>query len=264
MFFEMFFAPRDSVKYPPCGMFTFPHFIALFFTLALVGIGVFLCRNIDAPRVKKLTKIVAIVVTLLELTKIGYNFYFGYTWIDAWVPLAFCSLFIYACWFAGFGKGFLEKLGVGFMVGGCPTAGFLFLIFPTTSLQMHPIFHFLCLYSMLFHGLMVWLGLLHIFNSRKRPTWKTFGYYAGFFTCFASVALILNTTLSCNLMFLRQPFNIPLKFVEHVYQFSAPLYSILIFVAYLACFLVSLGLYSLVNFIKLKTPRNHNQIKENM
>ena len=149
------------------------------------------------------------------------------------------------------------------MVGGCPTAGFLFLIFPTTSLQMHPIFHFLCLYSMLFHGLMVWLGLLHIFNSRKRPTWKTFGYYAGFFTCFASVALILNTTLSCNLMFLRQPFNIPLKFVEHVYQFSAPLYSILIFVAYLACFLVSLGLYSLVNFIKLKTPHNHNQIKEN-
>ena len=259
MIFDYIFAPRDSAEHPACGMFSAAHLIALFITLALVALGVFLCRNIERKQLKTLTKIVAVVVTVLELTKIGYNFYYGYTWIDAWVPLAFCSLFIYACWLAGFGKGFLEKLGVGFMVGGCITAGFLFLIFPTTSLQMHPIYHFLCIYSMLFHGLMVWLGILHIFQGGYRPTVKTFAYYAGFFACFALVSLIINATCSANLMFLDHPFNIPLDFINKIYEFSSVLYSILIFIAYLACFLVSFGVHSLVNFIKLKFPKNHNK-----
>ena len=247
------FAPRDTMLYPPCGMFTVEHFIALFITLLFIGIGFYLCRDVTVDKLRFLTKIVAIVVTVLEAIKITYNFAYGYTWPDAWVPLAFCSLFIYASWLAGFGKGIFEKLGKSFLIYGCPTAGFLFLIFPTTSLQLHPIYHYLCLYSMLFHGAMLWLGILHILHSTELPFLKTFIYYAVLCTIFAIPSIILNSILGCNMMFLNKPFNVPLEFISQIYEFSHILYMILIFIAYLACSFVSFGIYKLSVLIKSKT-----------
>lgn len=245
MLFTYFFAPRDSVAHPPCGMFTLPHLLSLFITLALVAVGFCFFRNDTRERLKKKMKIVAITVTLLESVKIGYNFAYGYTWPDAWVPLAFCSLFIYASWLAGFCKGKAEKLGVGFLIGGCPTAGLLFLVFPTTSLQMHPIYHFLCLYSMLFHGLMLLFGLLHVFCKEYKTDGKTFCYYASICLLFAIPALVLNGVLGCNMMFLREPFNVPIAFIGAIHDFSQALYTVLILLAYLACYLVSFGISKL-------------------
>lgn len=246
------FAPRDENLYPPCGMFSAQHFVALFVTLILVVTGLHLCKKITARNLRRLTKFVAVVVTVLEGIKIAYNFAYGYTTPDAWVPLAFCSLFIYATWFAGFGKGRLEKLGKSFLICGCPTAGCAFLLFPTTSLQMHPIYHYLCIYSMLFHGAMVWLGLLHILQEKEFSPSKTFAYYAVFFAAFATLALILNGTLGCNLMFLREPFNIPLKFLDVLHESSQILYTVLISAAYLACYIPSLGIYQLVSHVRAK------------
>ena len=246
------FAPRDTRLYPPSGMFSAEHFVALFVTLILVVTGLHLCRNVNEKQLKRITKIVALTVTVLEGIKIAYNLFYGYTWLDAWVPLAFCSLFIYASWLAGFGKGFLERLGKAFLVSGCPTAGLLFLIFPTTSLQMHPIYHYLCIYSMLFHGAMVWLGLLYLLRADKLPKLKTFVHYAIFFAFFATLALILNGIEGCNMMFLREPFNIPIKFIDQIHDASQLLYTVLISAAYLACYLPSLGAYKLISHARIK------------
>lgn len=246
------FAPRDTTLYPPCGMFSAAHLISLLITLVIVGAGLYFCRKITTNRLRFMTKITAVAVTALEGIKIAYNFAYGYTWPDAWVPLAFCSLFIYSSWLAGFGKGIFEKLGKAFLIGGCPTAGFLFLIFPTTSLQMHPIYHYLCMYSMLFHGAMVWLGILHILHADNPKPLKTFAYYAAFCAFFASIAILLNSALGCNMMFLREPFNIPLDFIKQIHELSQPLYTALLFIAYLACYLVSFGIYKLITFKKLK------------
>ena len=246
------FAPRDTEAYPPCGMFTATHFFALFVTLVCVGIGLYLCRKITLDKLKFATKIVAICVTVLECIKIGYNFAYDYTWLDAWIPLAFCSIFIYASWMAGFGKGTLEKFGDAFLLGGCPIAGFAFLLFPTTSLQLHPIYHFLCIHSMLFHGAMLWLGLLYLFRGKDIPDLKTFRNYARCFTLFAIPALILNATTGSNMMFLRQPFNMPIQLLNKLYDASQILYTVLIFCVYLACYLGSVGIYKLVTYIKIK------------
>ena len=247
------FAPRDSALYPPCGMFTVGHFITLAITLLAVAVGWYLCRRFTTQNLRFATKCAAIAATVLECIKIVYNFAYGYTYLDAWLPLAFCSLFIYATWMAGFGKGFVEKLGKGFLVGGCPTAGLLFLIFPSTSLQMHPIYHYLCIYSMLYHGAMLWLGGLYLVKEREIKTWKPFLYFAVFFAAFAIPSIILNGIANCNMMFFREPFNIPLEFIKSIYQFSSVLYTILIFIAYLACYLVSLGVYIFIAWLKEKS-----------
>lgn len=246
------FAPRDSVAYPPCGMFTLPHFIALFATLAIVALCLYACRSNDAKRIKFKTKIVAVAVTVMEIIKISYNFAYGYTWPDAWVPLAFCSLFIYATWMAGFGKGTVEKLGVSFLMGGCPVAGLAFLIFPSTSLQMHPIYHYLCIHSLVFHGLMVWLGLLYIIRSGHKVNLKAFAHYAIFCLAWAIPALVLNRIFNCNMMFLREPFNVPIQFIKELHKSSQVLYTFLILCAYLACYSVSYGVYRLCEHVKAK------------
>ncbi|MBQ8322732.1 MAG: YwaF family protein [Clostridia bacterium] len=253
------FAPRDTTAYPPCGMFTPAHLTVLALVLVLVAVGVHVCKNVSREKLKKITKIVAVAATLAEVAKITYNLAYGYTWLDAWVPLAFCSLFIYATLAAGFGKGIIEKLGAGFLLGGSPTAGLLFLLFPTTSLQMHPIYHFLCIHSMLFHGAMLWLGLAYILGGHFAVNGKTFGFYAAFCSAFALPALILNLTLGCNMMFLREPFNIPLRFVSLLYEFSHGLYTVLIFCAYLACYLASLGVSKLAEYVRRRQRTNETE-----
>ena len=250
------FAPRDSTLYPPAGMFSVEHFIALFISLIFIGVALYLCRKITVDKLRLLTKIVAITITTLECVKIGYNFAYGYTWPDAWVPLAFCSLFIYSSWLAGFGKGIFEKLGKSFLICGCPTAGLLFLICPTTSLQMNPIYHYLCIYSMLFHSAMVWLGILHILRAEELSIGKTFMHYAIFCAFFALLAIILNSTQGCNMMFLREPFNIPLEFITQIYKTSQILYTILIFIAYLGCSFVSFSVYKLIIYLQSKFKNN--------
>ena len=73
---------------------------------------------------------------------------------------------------AGFFKGKIREIGMSFIVGGGILAGIAFLIFPTTSLMMHPIYHYLSIHSMLFHSLMVYLGIvcylkkMFVFNKK--------------------------------------------------------------------------------------------------
>lgn len=245
MILEYLFAPRDSENFPPCGMFSIEHIIALLITALCIAIGLYLSRNMTQKQIKTATKAVAITVTSLEGVKIGYNLAYDYTQLDAWFPLAFCSIFIYATWMAGFGHGFVERLGISFLVCGCPAAGTAFLIFPTTSLQLHPIYHYLCIYSMLFHGLMVYFGLLYILKGNYKPNKKMIGQYATVCAGFSAVALVLNAVFGCNMMFLREPFNFPIDLIYLIHQAGPVVYSLLIFAVYIALFFVSLFIYKL-------------------
>ena len=123
-----FFAPLD--QYPSAGMFTSAHLISLLVCFVIVGVCLLASRKMQWKTVMKLTKILAVIITLLELIKIGYNFYFGYTWLDAWFPLSYCSLFIYALWLSGYGKGVFKKLGDAFIIMGALLGGIGFFIFP--------------------------------------------------------------------------------------------------------------------------------------
>lgn len=247
---EIFFAPRDTQNYPPCGMFSAGHIIALCITLALVAVGVYLCRNFTKSNLQTATRIVAVSVAILELVKIGYNFAYGYTQLDMWLPLAFCSLFIYATFMAGFGRGIFKRLGEAFLACGCLTAGLAFLLFPTTSLQLHPIFHYLCFYSMLFHGLMVWLSILYIVKGELSFNKRLFTEFFCMVMSFGFLALIVNAVFDCNMMFLSEPFNMPIAFLNTLHEKSGTLYALFILCAYLACYIPSFAVYKLIQVHK--------------
>ena len=211
----MFFAAKDA--YAPCGVYTAGHFAATLVCFALTALLVFALRRTRLERIYFLMRCLSVILTVLELVKIGHNFYHGYTNIDSWVPLSFCSLFIYACYMTGYGRGRVREMGVAFITVGGVIAGAVFISVPTTSLTLYPLFHFQSLYSLLFHSFMVASGILLLKNG-IRPTERIFHSYLLYFGVFAAAALIINFAFGSNLMTFREPYKLPLDFLHLLYD----------------------------------------------
>ncbi|MBR1867922.1 MAG: YwaF family protein [Clostridia bacterium] len=231
----MFFAPKG--KYSACGMFSAEHIIALVVCIALIILALYFSRHITADELRKVCVVFAVFFTVTEIIKIFYHLYWGYYNIDSWFPLSFCGLFIYALWICGFGKGVVREAAQSYITCGAFFAGLAFLVIPATSLMSFPIFHYQCVYSLIFHSTMVYMSVMFMknkvvkFNLRHL---KLFMLYYGFF---AVIALIMNFIFDSNLMLIMNPYNIPFKFFYDIRDFSL--------IAYIT--FVSVG-YTVINF----------------
>ena len=228
----MFSAPSDELA---CGLFNAPHLISsLICIFAVLLLFVFL-RKISDKSLQALTRGAAILLTALETVKIIFKFSIGEGGIfDHWVPLFYCSLFIYALLILAFIKNeSLKKAARTFLTLGCAFSGLTFLIFPTTSLPDYPIYHFISLHSMLFHSLMMLLGLLYMYKGYEKPSKDSYMTYAIFVCAPVALSLVLNPNLESNFMLLGSPVNMPLDFVSAVYNFSPIIYRAALVVIYL-------------------------------
>lgn len=227
------FAP--SGKYEACGVFTISHFIALIICLICVIVAVILTIKLKKESFQNIIKASAIIITLLEIVKIIFNLYHNPNApINDWLPFHYCSLFIYSLWLSGYCKGHLKNIGDSFLIGGGIIAGLVFLIIPSTSLRLFPIFHFQCLYSLIFHSLLLYCGLVILIKNYFALTLKNYLYYFSFCTFFCVTAIILNSLTDANFMFLDNPWGIPLPFLSSIEKNFKPLYIIIIYLAY-AC-----------------------------
>lgn len=228
---NQFWAERKL--YEPCGMFTYGHMILLLLSIIIL-IGLLgISKNISKAQIKKVTRVVAVCITILEGIKIGFNFYFGYTWINAWFPMAYCSIFIYSLWLSGYGKEKWRKKGDVFLAGASIVAGGTYLIFPSTALTMYPMWHYLSMYSMLFHTLMVYMGVLYLCKLEIKLNKKLYKTYVKFYLFFALIALSFNNYFESNLMMLRDPGKIPVPFLQVLYTSTPWAYTFLVFIVYL-------------------------------
>ena len=246
------FSPPN--KETACGMFTTPHIISLIICLALVTLAIIFARRLSDKQIKTMTRIFAIVFAVLEVIKIIYKFIIGEgKWIDHWFPLFFCSLFIYALFMCGYGKGAIYRLGSSFMMTGCIIGGLAFLIVPATSLMDHPIYHFLSLHSMLFHSSMVFVGVTYLLRGHSELTLKNYASYAIFTGAPIAIALILNPILDSNLMILSKPVNMPIDFINQAYDFAPIIYQAGVTIVYIALpYFLILGIVRLIYKIKSK------------
>lgn len=225
----MFFAKPGI--YEPCGIFSITHIIVLVICLVLIGIFVYKIRNITAKKLNLITRIIAIVIVFLEIGKIVFSFVNHQTNLDSWVPLYFCSMFIFATILSGYAKGWLKSLADAFIGSGGIIAGAMFLIMPSTSLTIYPMFHYLLCYSMLYHSLMVFLGMGYLLNGIVVLNKSLCIKYMIFCSFFSLVAVIFNVTLNTNFMFLREPYNIPLPFLKPLSEKLPIFYTLLMFLS---------------------------------
>ena len=242
-----FFAAKDQQKYPPCGLFSLAHIISVIICILLIVLLVYLNRNKTKEQVIKSCRVLAVVITILESIKIIHSFYYGHTYLDSWFPLAYCSLLMYSLYMVGFCKGVIQKCGLVFLSGPGMLAGAGFLLFPTTSLADYPIFHFLCFYSLFFHSVMIYYGVMIYKTRAVEYKVKNTKYYLLFLYSFSLVAIFMDYTLECNMMFYYNPYNFPFQFVIDIYKYSQILYTIIILVAYSMMYFITLIIVKIIN-----------------
>lgn len=248
IFLSKFFCKEN--EYEPVGMFSVGHIVTLIIFLLIVAFCAYKCRKIGKDKAIFLTKIIAIVVTVLEIIKIIIAFINGEgDKLDHWVPLYFCSMFIYAAWLAGYAKGKIADLGRAFVGTGGIIAGLSFLIFPTTSFTMYPLFHYFCMYSMVYHSLMVFLGITYLLNGVVKIDKKSFIDYVIFCSVLNILAIIVNSLpiyihvdnvptsgynypypYYTNFMFLKRAGNIPVKILCDISDKVPVIFTILMFI----------------------------------
>ena len=232
-----------------CGVFTPTHFIAIAVYYALIVVAVFFSLKLSERKTEWTVFGIAIAVTVMEIIKIAIRLYKGERG-DAWIPLYFSSLFLYAIWLSLVKNKILQTTGRTFLAYGCTVAGTFFILYPSTSLPMYPIWHPASLHSLAYHWFMLYVGILTLMK-RYSPKAIHFLHYFTFVAVFSSAAAIVNRFLDTNLMFLANPFG--LSFLQKLVDFSPFLYALLAFSAQgIVLYWAAYGLRMLYGFIKEK------------
>lgn len=238
-------------KYPPVGLFSITHIVSIVICLFLICLVAYFTRNMNKKTFSKVLLVTAILLTFLEIFKIIWSFINGYsTTVNSWVPLYFCSLFIYSLWLSQFKNQFIKDIGMSYIAFASFISGLVFIFMPTSSFNSYPIFHFQCLYSMLYHSLMVYCGLMIFVTKSVKINLKLVAKYFIFCFIFMIIALIVNFYAGGNLMFISNPAGIPLKFLNDIYNYSPILYTIIMMAVHMSLGILIWG----INILFDKNP----------
>lgn len=214
-------------EYPPSGLFSPEHFILLIVTFFLIFMALYFNPPKTDAEVLKTIRGTTIVLGILEIVRIVFSLTFtDPTNLDGYMPLFFCSLFLYSGILSSFFKGHLKRVGDVFLATGGIVGGIVFLIFPSTSLSLFPAAHFLSIHSFIYHGAMVYLGIL--VNTTGYITLKKndIFLYSSLVGVLCFICLLLNNIFSSNLMFLSKAF--PGKYGRLFFKITGRFYPIFI------------------------------------
>ena len=212
-------------EYEACGMFTEGHIKLLIITIIGIIVALKNTTNKTKEEVKRIIKKCTIVMCFLEIIAIIFKLLTGDPKnLNNYVPLYYCSLLLYAGLLSSFAKGELKRIGDVFLATGGIIGGIVFLIFPTTSLPAYPTLHFVSLHSFLFHGIMVYLGLLINITHYIELEGRDIKYYALLVGILCVLAYIVNRIYGSNLMFISQ--NFPGMPIEILYNFAGKYYTL--------------------------------------
>lgn len=217
-------------EYEPCGMFTTGHFGLVILTIFGIVIALKKTINKTKEEVKQIIKRCTIAMWILEVIKIAFKLYTDdIRNLNNYVPLYYCSLLLYAGMLSSFAKNKLKRMGDVFLATGGIIGGIVFIILPTTSLPTYPMLHILSLHSFLYHGTMVYLGLLINATHYIELKASDIKYYATIVGAVCILAYIINKIFDSNLMFISK--NFPGTPVEILYNITGPFFTPIISVA---------------------------------
>ena len=217
-------------KFESCGMFTKGHFELIIITIVWIVIALKNTMNKTKEEVSKIIKRCTIIMWIFEFIMISFKISTGgLKNLNNYVPLYYCSLLLYAGLLSSFTKGKLKRVGDVFFATGGIIGGIVFMILPTTSLPAYPMLHIVSLHSFLYHGTMVYLGLLINITHYIELHLSDIKYYAVLVGIICILAYIINKIFDSNLMFISQ--NFPGTQLEILYNITGPFFSIVMSIA---------------------------------
>ena len=194
-------------KFKPCGIFTKGHFILIVLTISSIILALKKTIIKSKEEVYKIIKRLTVIMCILEVIRIIYSISQNSLYeVNTYMPLYYCSMLLYAGLLSSFGKEKLKRMGDVFLATGCIIGGIVFIIYPSTSLLSYPAFHFLSIHSFLFHGVMIYLGILVNKTEYIKLKKEDIKYFAILVGIMCILALIVNNIFDSNLMFISQNF----------------------------------------------------------
>lgn len=219
-------------EYEPCGIFTKGHFILCGITIISIIIELKYSCNKCKEEVHKIIKWTTIIMCILEIIRIIYNIVQNSFYaVNTYLPLYYCSILLYSGLLSSFGKNTFKRIGDVCLATGSTIGGIVFIIYPSTSLPMYPVFHFLSIHSFLFHGTMIYLGILINKTKYVEVRKGDIKYFASLIGIMCIIALIINNLFDGNLMFISNNFlGTPIEILYKLTNGSI-LYSLVMIIA---------------------------------
>lgn len=211
----MFFAPPG--KYEPCKMYSIGHLILFIVTILGIIVALHYTKRSNDEQVKSIIRKSAIILWILEIIKIIFNLLIGNAGSpNHYIPLYYCSIILYASVLSGYSKGILKKIGDAFIAVGAIVGGGFFLSCPNTSITIYPALHYLSIQSFVFHGIMVYLGILVNITNYVELKLSDLKYYAIIIIIMLFISYFVNKLLGTNFMFISR--NFPNTPVDVIYK----------------------------------------------
>lgn len=220
-----------------CGLYTLGHFFTIFLFALTMATALYFSRKVTDKQIKKLHWTAAVVITLLEGLKITFRIIKGHP-VGDWIPLYYCSLFIYAIWLSLCKVKFLSRMGYAYMCLGGVGGSLFFSLYPSTSLAIYPLWHPSVWYSFLYHWTMFYMGVLFLWKGKYVPKSIDGLYYFLFIVAVCIPSFFINEVTGSNCMFLHDPFKLPI--LDGLLQFSRWAYiAVVVFAQSVALFWAS-------------------------
>ena len=152
-------------------------FIVMGVLLVLIIIGSILLRKIKKEKMFTIYKVIAIFMPILEVAKITFSSYADITHgapfnLGGILPLYSCSMLLYFLPFVAWGKGHMKKFSMAFFCSIGLVAGLSNFVYLSAA-GWYPIFTFGGLYSVIFHGVIVFVGVSLLATELYTPSFKT-------------------------------------------------------------------------------------------
>ncbi|MBQ7715450.1 MAG: YwaF family protein [Clostridia bacterium] len=143
----------------------------VYLAISAVLLAAFLVALRRTPRdkVRKIVGFIGIFLTVMYIAKTSWESYYDIGQTGAFntglLPLDTCSLIMPAGIIAGFGKGKIQRAAWCWVATGSVVGGFATMLF-LNAFYYYPFFSFGATYSMVWHFLMVFSGLLILVTER--------------------------------------------------------------------------------------------------
>ena len=248
----MFFSKPG--EYEPCGIFTLGHLKLIILTAICITMALKNTVTKSKNEIKNIIKKCTITMWIFEAIIIAFKLCTGdIRNVNNYIPLYYCSLLLYAGLLSSFGKNKLERMGNVFLATGGIVGGVVFMILPTTSLPSYPMFHLVSIHSYIFHGVMVYLGLLINLTQYIEIEKNDIKYYASLVGCVCILAFIVNNIFDSNLMFRSK--NFPGTPIEIIYKYTGRLFTLAMSVGQM-----TLPFYCVYEVIKIRKEAKRKEM----
>ena len=224
----------------------------LIVSIFLIVILLILMRNLSKDKVLKIIRIISVFLLIFYIGKTAWESFYDIKLSGSFntglLPFDTCSIVMYAGLIAGFAKGKIKKyaecwLTTGGIVGGI--AAMLFL----NAFKFYPFFSFGGFYSMLWHFLMVFLGLLLIVTNYVEMKYSSIIYGFLFHLGISLIVIPIDFIYNFDFMLYLELGGVPIfediasKFSIMHLQFLNPIMMLLLyFIAFNIVFLIPLGI----------------------